>query len=630
MPDPLTNPIQREMFLDCEIDELEKNEILCYIRHMSTDQNDTDAVNGLVDSRRAAAMLGVSTNTFKVWATRSESAKRGVAASMPKPVATLNGQVYLANEIEEFGRTLALSSRTPRTKERALGAYFTPDAPATLMARWAVRSANDVVLEPSLGDGQFAHAVSSFVASKGWSKVALHACELDADTAASAVQTGAVKEDHLLVGDFLATKHLPMFDAVIGNPPYVRVRELDGKLQRNALKASSDALGAVMDNSGSVWMPFVAKATTHLKNGGRLAFVLPHDFTYVRYARPLWDYLGRSYGRLRVLRFRERVFPDILQNVLILLAEEKGRTTNRVELIARDRIADISDNDIGEGVPIPIDSISRGERAFQEALLPVTTREALTLLRGSIGSASQRVKFNIGYVSGNKDYFHPDTDVIAKFKLPHRSLTPTAASSRQLSRQALRTSAISPTTVLWNPAIRLTKGEQDYVQAGESDGVDMAYKCRIRKPWYRVPGIKVPDLLLTTFSDSPRLHINDDGWVASNSVLGGFMRPGETAESFASSWYTPLTLLSAEMEVHSLGGGVMIAVPREADSVQLLHANKTYKADTKKLDSALRSGDPTAAYAVGSRSLEKVIGRTGLDAIWDGINTLTAWRKAQS
>lgn len=622
--------LQLEMFSDPLAMLLKSTEIIGYTSTMSTDANHDAPVHGLVDSRRAAAILGVSINTFKVWATRSQSATAGVAAAMPRPVATLHGQVYLLADIEEFGRTLALSARAPRTRERGLGSYFTPDAAACLMARWAIRRSTDVVLEPSLGDGQFAFAAHQVATSKGWSRLELHACELDSVAASSAVQSGAVTSDQLHLGDFLAAKDLPSVDAVIGNPPYVRVRELSSDLRHSALRASSDAMGVPMDNAGSVWMPFVAKSTHHLRDRGRLAFVLPLDFTYVRYARPLWNFLGQSYGRLRVVRFRERVFPDILQNVLILLAEEKGRTTEEVEFLAHDRLSDLSDGKIGSGVPIALESIVRGERAFQHALLPTATRDTLALLDEHVGRSHARVKFNIGYVSGNKHFFHPDSHAIKQFKLPSRSLTPTLASSRQLSRQALRTSSMPSTAFLWLPANRLSKGEQDYVTYGEREGVDMAYKCRIRKPWHEVPGVKVPDLLLTTFSDSPRLHINDAGWVASNSVLAGFLRPGQDSESVISSWYTPLTLLSTEMQVHSLGGGVMIAVPREADSVQLINKNCTLPLAPTKLDAALRSGDSTAAYSVGSRSVQELVGKEGLHAIWNGVEALSSWRKSQT
>lgn len=592
---------------------------------------DLAPVNGLVDNRRAAAMLGVSVGTFKVWATRSKTATSGIAAAMPAPVATMNGHVYRADEIEEFGRHIALSARTVRTAQRSLGAYFTPDDAAAMMVRWAVRGEEDVILEPSVGDGQFALAAQQYAASRGWGALDLHACELDPATAAQAVASGAVSQSRLHVGDFLAASDLPMVDVVVGNPPYVRVRELEGPLRRNALEAAASTMGGLaMDSAGSVWMPFVSKATAQLKRGGRLAFVLPLDFTYVRYARPLWDLLGRSFGRIRVLRFRERVFPDILQNVLILLAEERGGTTAQVEQVAHDRLADMPDGEIGAGVPIALEDVVGGERAFQVALLPQATRDALTQISVHTVAASERVKFNIGYVAGDKTFFHPDQGTIKDFRLRKASLAPTVESSRQLSRAGIGTSSLSPSAWLWLPDDKLTKGEREYVAQGEREGVDMRYKCRIRKPWYRVPGVKTPDLLLTTFSDRPRLHLNDAGWVASNSVLCGYARPGEDARGFVDSWYTPLTLLSTELQIHSLGGGVMIAVPREADSVQVLDRAATQQADPDALDAALRSGAADAAYDVGAASVEALVGAEGLAAIREGADVLMRWRKAQA
>lgn len=592
------------------------------------EQQEGQPVHGLVDSRRAAALLGVSTGTFKVWASRSHTATSGIASMMPAPVATFHGQVYRAEEIEEFGRQIAFSARAPRTDQRSLGAYFTPDSAADLMVGWAIQHQDDIVLEPSVGEGQFALAAQRLAASRGWKHLQVHACELDADTAKRAVGNGAVEPENLHIGDFLAPSELPLADAVIGNPPYIRVRELGGTLRRNALSAATASMGVEMDSSGSAWMPFVAKATAQLRRGGRLAFVLPLDFTYVKYARPLWDYLGESFGRLRVLRFRERIFSDILQNVLILLAEDRGGTTSEVELIAHHRLAELPAT-IGRGVSVSVADVVRGERAFQHALLPKITRDTLSLLMQHTSRADSRIKFNIGYVTGNKTFFHPDEESVRRFALPERSLYPTVASSRQLSRAGTGTSSIRPAASLWLPGKDLAAGEEAYIRHGEQEGVDMAYKCRIRSPWYRVPGVRTPDVLLTTFSDRPRLHLNDAGWMASNSVLCGYMRPGEDAQAFVDSWYTPLTLVSTELQVHSLGGGVMIAVPGEADSVQLLSRDATRPVDAEQLSGSLKSADSTAAYAAGAHSIRHLVGDDGLDALWAGAETLSAWRKAK-
>ncbi|MCI9890163.1 N-6 DNA methylase [Micrococcales bacterium 31B] len=593
-------------------------------------EDSTAAVNGLVDNRRAAALLGVSVNTFRVWANRSQTATSGIAAAMPTPIATMHGQVYRVEDIEEFGRYVALNSRTTRSAQRERGAYFTPGDAADVMVRWALRRSDDVVLEPSVGDGQFAIAAQRYAASHGWGRLDLHACELDPATASQAVATGAVDADRVHVGDFLAENRLPEADVVIGNPPYVRVREVSAPMRRNALRTAAKTMhGLDMDPAGSVWMPFVSKSASLLKPGGRLAFVLPLDFTYVRYARPLWDLLAKSFGRIRVLRFRERVFPDIMQNVLLLLAEDHGGSTAHAELVAHDRLADLPEG-IGDGVRVPILDVIIGHRSFQHALLPAETTSALEMLRARTHAAQERVKFNIGYVSGNKGFFHPSAEAQKLFHLPKSSLHPTVESSRQLTSAGLATSSMTLAASLWLPNDKLTKGEQDYVTQGVQDEVDMGYKCRIRSPWYRVPGVRAPELFLTTFSDRPRLYLNDAGWYGSNSVLCGYIRADEDPVSVVGSWYTPLTLLSTELQIHSLGGGVMIAVPREADSVRILDRDSTLPVDSEALDAALRSRDSNAAYELGAESIRKFVGSEGLDAIQAGADVLTKWRKAQA
>lgn len=607
---------------------------------MNVSQNESiesvaDSISGLVDSRGAARALGISVNTFKVWASRSKTAKSGIPSKMPKPVGTLNGSVYRLSDIENFGREIALHSRSPRSSEKANGRYFTPSAAAEFMARWAMRASGDRILEPSAGDGQFLLAVKKVSEARGWSAPDLYACELDENVAAKAASTNAVESDKVFIGDFLALEGLPKFDVVIGNPPYVRVRELDSRLKASALAAYGNSVGRKLDPAASVWVPFVTQATKHLRDGGRLAFVLPYDFTYVRYARPLWDFLGSSFGRLTVVRCRERIFRDIGQDVVILLAEEKGASTSVVGFEALDNSIELEALSVSmdEGARSParrelvLENIVGGAREFTCALLPDETTDALSLLESYSTVALERVKFNIGYVSGNKGFFNPTAEVISRFGLPESSLWPTVRTSRELAGCGLRTNDSEAVSKLWLPSEKLAESEEQYVAFGEKNGVDMAYKCRIRNPWYRVPGVRVPDVILTGMSDCPRLYWNDAKWTVSNSVLSGHLREGESPENFLRSWYTPLTLLSAEMQIHSLGGGVMIAVPSEADNLRILQSKYSAPGELSRVDAALRAKEPDAAYRVGSEAIKKLGGREAVNAIDEGIEVLRLWRK---
>jgi hypothetical protein len=66
-------------------------------------------------------------------------------------------------------------------------------------------------------------------------------------------------------------------------------------------------------------------------------------------------------------------------------------------------------------------------------------------------------------------------------------------------------------------------------------------------------------------------------------------------------WYSSVTRLGIELSVHSLGGGVLVMVPREGDSVMMPKpvGKKVPSALLKKLNKALQANDMKAAYEIG-------------------------------
>lgn len=510
-------------------------------------------------------------------------------------------------------------------ERKALGAFYTPRDTAHYMASWAIRSSEDVVLEPSIGDGSFIAAARDVAVARGWNRPTFVAAELDPRTAAAVVRSGLVTADEVQVGDFLQCPIRPV-RAAIGNPPYVRLRALPEHQAATALAAAQADLGESMLTSGSVWMPFVSRAARFLAPDGRMALVLPWDMTYVKYARPLWRFLADTFGSLRVARVRERLFPDIGQDVLLLFADGKGRTTGNVAFEAHRSSADLIAEKPETTATIPIERIMAGDRAFQEALLPSGVSELLVSTRPSTVAARELVTFNIGYVTGDKDFFHPGPER----GLPEASLRPAITNAKRIKGGGLYTSGLegTATSTLWIPGDELTPAEQVYERRGRRLGVHRAYKCRVREPWYRVPGVKVPDLVLSVFSSLPLLMINDGQYVATNSLLCGYLQQGDAA-GFAASWYTSLTLLHAELEVHSLGGGVLVLVPNEAGNVRVPRPHTVPRTLLPSMGRALRAGDLRGAYAVGDEALAKRLGADAVELMRSGISALEGWRVAR-
>ena len=279
--------------------------------------------------------------------------------------------------------------------------------------------------------------------------------------------------------------------------------------------------------------------------------------------------------------------------------------------------------------------VVEGERPFLEALLPHGLRELLTRLTRVTLPVRDVAGFNIGYVTGDKAFFHPDGETVAKHGLPISSLRPALISSRRLTGKGLWTAALqgpAAERLFLPPADRraLSAGEIAYIAEGEKAGVHRRYKCRIRDPWYVTPGVRVPDLLIPVFADTPLMLVNDGAYAASNSLLAGYLRAG-TARQFASAWYSSLTLLQVELNVHHLGGGVMVFVPQEAGAIRIAREVGAEE-HLEVVDERLRAGDIDGAYAAGDFSiLEERLSLGAIDVrlIHDGIAILRHWRSAR-
>lgn len=487
---------------------------------------------------------------------------------------------------------------------RLTGVYYTPSSAADFMADWIVRHDSEHILEPSFGEGIFLQSVSASNERRGFSRVRLTGVEID-ETAMRQAQGNLVGlELDLCCADFLSVAPYPV-QGVIGNPPYVRLRNLPDDQKERAVDVAGTVMGCPMEPSGSVWMPFALHAMRFLTVGGRMALVLPYELTYVRYARPLWDTLRDRFGSLQVLRTHERLFPDILQDVVILLADDYGARTQSVQYQAFERVADLLAGRSLVDERISVEDLLRGQRPFVEALLGPDLRQ---LLRGRVAATvptRDLVTFNIGYVTGDKNFFHPKPEVMREYCLPEASLHPALTSTRGLKRVGLGTSSLKSKEMerLFLPGDDpLTAGERRYIKWGEENGVSGRYKCQVREPWYGVPGVRVPDLILSVFSERPVLLVND------------------------ARWYTSLTLLQCELEVHALGGGVMVLIPGEVGNIRL---PRQVIAQGDYLDRQLKQGKTAEAYQSGDRRVlmdQLGFSEADIQLIRHGMEVLAHWR----
>src|SRR5947207_973290 len=233
------------------------------------------------------------------------------------------------------------------TYQKLRGGYYTPKPIADFLAQWAIQTANTEVLEPSCGDGSLVAAAIETLLARGAPKDAIarlvHGVEIDPYEAARTVERISAlgispHEDTIRVEDFFAhcqarlfgerfmgvvTTAARKFDAIIGNPPFIRYQNFP-EASRNIAFDMMRQVGLHPTRLLNAWLPFLIVSTLLLKDRGRLAMVIPAELFQVNYAAETRQFLSDFYDQITIVTFKKLVFPDIQQEVVLLLCEKNN------------------------------------------------------------------------------------------------------------------------------------------------------------------------------------------------------------------------------------------------------------------------------------------------------------------
>lgn len=519
---------------------------------------------------------------------------------------------------------------------KSLGAFYTGAQIADFLVWWTIRSAQDFVLDPCFGGGVFLHAACKRLIMLGGQPAdQVLGVEIDRTVYAQVIDQLAaefgVKKRNLLLCDFFDVDPtaVPQVDVVIGNPPFIRYHRFSGDNRKQALVRAKQQ-GIHLTELSSSWAPFLVHSVAMLKPGGRLGMVVPMEIAHAAYARPVLRHLSESFGKVTFLTFRKKLFPDLSEDTLLLLAEDKGAHSSK--FLLRDMthaglLAEVQNQDrlpLLGARRVNAQAISRGSERLIEYLIPKQARELYYELKTLPWARrlGELADVGIGYVTGANDFFHLRPQEAQRWGISKTYLRPAVRRSRALSglrfkHQDWRDSlAVGEAGYLLyiQPDADLPDSVRRYLKQGEAQGIPKTYKCRTRSPWYHVPHVYHPDAFLSYMSGvMPRLVSNEAGVVAPNSLHVLRLHPGMALASnaLAALWQTSLTRLSSEIEGHALGGGMLKLEPTEAENVVVawIREGDSMLAElAEEFDTLIRSGDEATAQA----RADKVILRDSL------------------
>ena len=514
---------------------------------------------------------------------------------------------------------------------RALGAYYTPAVLAEPLARWAVRDGSDTVFDPSCGEGAFLTCGLDRLLSLGASPRTLsdQIAGVELDVRAVNRARGALVSRHpglrwsrLAQDDFFlfAQENLGKvaFDAVVGNPPYLRTQGRSDASKRRALEVARSC-GAELTADASAWAPFVAAATGFVKPGGRLAMVVPREALFTNYTRPLLAMLERRFASVNLIALDEYWFEGAMVKVALLLAEGVGPGVLRLhetrELGNLDRLI--------EAAPAPVSAPS-----WVWSRIPADCRPAAAraLDAPALVPLTDLASVLIGVVTGEKEFFLLPEARIRELAIPADYLTTALSKPAQLAGSTFtrRDAAALESS---DEACRLLmipttygggcRPVDSYIAAGARQGLDQNYKCRTRKPWYAVRRqLPPPEALLGYLvKRRPRFAANGAGVHSTNNLHRVYLKKPWTggAAMTTAAAMNAATMLTIELLGRVAAAGVLKIEPGDVSKIRLLHPDalarvKGAAESAAAIDLALREERDADAFAIADDLASKAMG----------------------
>jgi hypothetical protein len=494
--------------------------------------------------------------------------------------------LYLA-----LGDESAPSSPSPHniTHRRKIGAFYTPLNVAEILCKWAVRTPRDMVLEPCFGGCTFLEALRTRLQNAGQPRPSENIYGCDNDPLAFSFLEGIEDiSDHrekFILMDFLSVTEVEIaarFDAVVGNPPYIRHSKF-GSHQKEAIAAWSKRLNIQVDGRSSLWAYFILHALNFLKPNGRVAWVLPLSFLTSAYAANVRKVLAKCFEKVVAITLTERLFigEGTEEATVVLLAE--GFSTAHVEVPIYSYCVDT----VSEMEALILDltaTMKTGLTIEQHGtgMIPANAIETFkTLMPEHASILADWASIQIGLVTGDVPFFVKTKTAWERLNIDSKHLRYIAPKTKWLqgvnlaNADALRhVENDVPCLALDCPNEPSSLALKKYLASYGVSDIQSNSTFRKRDKWHYFFDEKIPDAFIAFMTHfGPRFIVNDAQANCTNSLYRVFLKnnAGVTqCRLIAISLNSTYTQFSAELLGQGRGAGALKLDPSHCASLKLI------------------------------------------------------------
>ncbi|HDL1704474.1 TPA: N-6 DNA methylase [Mannheimia haemolytica] len=466
-----------------------------------------------------------------------------------------------------------------QTEQKLRGGYYTPQYLADYITKWVLGINPSSILEPSCGDGRFIQALFNNNSEKEKNITCFELIDSEADKSKYLLKSLGFNNFSVYSSDFLRWSvdnfkaDQIEFEGIIGNPPFIRYQYLNEEFQESA-KNVFDLLNFKFTKHTNSWVSFLISSLSFLKEGGRLGMIIPSEILNVIHAQSLRDFISQGLHKVLIINPKNIWFENTLQGALIILIEKVDNESKKGI-----SILNVEDDDF---IYIDPNKLFVKSKYIDFKDLPDKwvganlTEEELSLINKvknhrSVYKFSDIATVEVGIVTGANDFFLVNDHIVSKYKLD-RFVYPMFGKSQHCkgiiydNEQHFENKEKNlPTNFIYleDNESNLPLLVQTYIKEGEDAEYHKRYKCKIRKPWYKVPSVYSTNIgMLKRSHEAPKLILNKLGAYTTDTAYRIKSNKFQD-EILVCCFLNPLTMILSELNGRFYGGGVLELVPSE-------------------------------------------------------------------
>ncbi len=477
------------------------------------------------------------------------------------------------------------------THRRKIGAYYTPIEVTRILCEWGIRTRMDKVLEPCFGGCTFLEAAIEELRKKGQKFPNENIFGSDIDPLAFEFlekRLGrGVNSNHFFRTDFLrltpGKNTCENIDFVMGNPPYIRHDNI-GLEQKKSVEHWKANKNIPLNGRASLWAYFLLHSLSFLKQGGRIAFVLPGSYLTAHYSKKIQNQIEENFSAVTAITLTKRLFVSEGTEELTIILLADGYKTNSIKSkTVRHCLADVEELDLFVQNYWKFENTPKASSSSQvgTGMLPQTAVDALGQLNtlqgvkllGDISSV------RIGVVAGDKKFFIKsrsawrDLNIKKKYLkyIAPRSLWINGVRLTELDAIAHENMDI-PCLAINPPKEPKASSLLTYLQSYPVEKRDGNSTFNRRGKWYQFLDAETPDAFMVFMTDlGPRIILNEVGANCTNSLYRIYFPEISDADLklVVISFFTTFTQLSAELVGHGRGSGALKLEPGDVGKLPL-------------------------------------------------------------